>query len=159
MLPVLCFCRQRSSVKKWWKRVFARIIECAVLNAYVLDSYYRTAQHQAQGRRKRDYLTFRLELAEELIGGFSSRKRAGRRRSDENQQLDRLNIELGHLPVAVQQKLECTVCNMKRQKLGMSRSQFRHESQIVCSVCKVHLCIHIDRNCFQKYHTLVEYWR
>ena len=133
--------------------------------------------HLAHGRKKRDYLTFRLELPEELIGGFSSQKRAGRRRSDESRQLSMLSLQIRHLPfwhlpVQVEQKLECVVCIKKRSKLGLRRSELRrselrrselrhelrHESRIISSICKVHLCVHTERNCFENYHTLVEYW-
>ena len=56
--------------KKWWKRAFSHIIECAILNAYVLDSHVHPLEHALRGRKKRDYLSFRLQLAEELIGSF-----------------------------------------------------------------------------------------
>ena len=135
--------------KKWWKRVFSHILECAILNAYVLDSHIHPLEHALRGRRKRDFLTFRLQLAEELIGGFSSRKRAGRRASGEHQNLQRLKVDLGHWPQQSAKSRSCVVCNATKT---------RHETSIVCSVCKVHLCIHGSRECFKKYHTLVEYW-
>ena len=133
--------------KKWWKRVFSHVLECAILNAYVLDSHIHPLEHALRGR-KRDYLTFRLQLTEELIGGFSSRKRAGRRPSGEHLNMQRLTIDLGHWPEQSPKSLGCVVCKTKKS---------RHESCIICSVCKVHLCIHGSRDCFKKYHTLV-YW-
>ena len=42
--------------KKWWKRAFSHIIECAILNAYVLDSHVHPLEHALRGRKKRDYL-------------------------------------------------------------------------------------------------------
>ena len=54
------------------KRVFAHIVGCAEINAYVLGSYCRPTEHMAHGRKKSDCLTLRLELAEELIRVFSS---------------------------------------------------------------------------------------
>ena len=100
-------------------------------------------------------MRFRIEVAEELIGTFRSRKRAGRRRSSE---MDRLKVELGHWPIQVPEKRECVACNVKRAKQNLSRSQFRHETRFKCSYCDIHLCIDKDRNCFTKYHTLVCYW-
>ena len=32
------------------------------------------------------------------------------------------------------------------------RGQGRHDSSVRCSHCKVHLCVHNDGQCFQKYH-------
>ena len=46
--------------KKWWKRVLYYIVEVAALNAYVLDKHAHT------DRDSRDYLAFRIALAEEL---------------------------------------------------------------------------------------------
>ena len=144
--------------KKWWKRVYSYVIECAVLNAYVLESHAKPLEHALHGRQKRDFLRFRVELAEQLIGSFRSRKRAGRRPSAESQQEERLKPELGHWPLQVHNKLECVVCNMKSSKQHLSRSEYRHESRFICSHCNVHLCIAEDRDCFRKYHTFVRYW-
>ena len=144
--------------KKWWKRVFAHIIECAILNAYVLESHTKPLEHALRGRSKRDFLRFRLQLAEELIGSFRSRKRAGRRRSDEHEQAARLKPHHGHWPVQVTSKLDCVVCSTIRQKRKLPRGEMRHESRIRCSYCNVALCVHQDRDCFKKYHTLVQFW-
>jgi len=44
-------------------------------------------------------LSFKLELAKQLIGSFSTRcHSAGRPRSAEHLQLDKLNANLGHWP-------------------------------------------------------------
>ena len=141
--------------KKWWKQLFSHVIECSAHNAYVLESYARPVQHALRGRSKRDYLKFRIRLATQLIGGFSSRKRQGRRQSDQSMQQER---PLGHFPVQASKKLECIVCRTKRQKEQLSRRELRHESIIKCSHCDIHLCVHKDRQCFTKYHTLVRYW-
>ena len=52
---------------KWWKRVFSYLIECSILNNFVLDSFVQTAAHASKVRKKRDLLTFMLELATDLI--------------------------------------------------------------------------------------------
>ena len=145
--------------KKWWKRVFSHILECCILNAYILDSHVRPLEHALRGRRKRDYLSFRIELAEQLIGTFRSRQRSGRRSSGEHAQAERLNPVLGHWPISTTNKLDCTVCTKRRHKLGLARAGNRHESRIKCSHCNVHLCVDQERDCFHKYHSLVEYWR
>jgi len=136
---------------KWWKRVFYYIVEVAALNAYVLDKHAHT------GRNKRDYLAFRIALAEELVGSFRGRRQAGRPHSLETQRLERLDISLGHWPEVVEVKRECVVCLKVREKKGLSRSQYRHESRVTC-VCQVHLCVTHERDCFKKYHTLANYW-
>ena len=70
------------------------ILECSILNAYVLHSFVHTA-------KKTDYLHFRLQLAEVLIGSFRSRRHAGLRRSEEHAREEQLNNALGHWPESV----------------------------------------------------------
>jgi len=55
------------------------IVEVAALNAYVLEKHAHT------GRDSREYLAFRIALAEELVGSFSGRRCIGRPRSLESQ--------------------------------------------------------------------------
>lgn len=143
--------------KKWWKRVFYYILECALLNSFVLDGYVWPADHARLGRAKRDILEFRLELANELIGSFSSRKRPGRQLSSEHAQMGRMNWTLGHWPEPVERKSDCVVCAGIIVRKKLPRSGNRHESRTQCSHCKVHLCVAPGRNCFKKYHTCVNY--
>ena len=141
--------------KKWWKRVFCHILECSILNAYVL---YKTVPSTSPVK-KVDYLHFRLGLAESLIGSFSSRKRVGRQRSEEHLAEDRLNKALDHWPENAGARRLCVVCSKHGQVHHLTRLECRHESNFRCSHCKVHLCIHKERECFKKYHTLVQFWR
>ena len=67
---------------KWWKRIFYYLVESAILNSYIMEAHVRPAEHAQKGSARKDYLTFHLKLAVELIGTFSSRKRPGRPRSD-----------------------------------------------------------------------------
>ena len=112
-------------------------------------------------RKKHDYLEFRLQLAEELIGSFTSRTRAvGRPRSLEHQQAVRLDSTKSHLPVFSDISHDCVVCSRVREVRKLTRSQYRHETKIKCMVmqCDVSLCVNGARNCFVKYHTAVRYW-
>ena len=96
--------------KKRWKRVWFHVIKCSILNAFILEKHTKPLEHAQRGHMKRDFLQFCIELAEELIGSFQSRKRSGQRRSTK---CDRLKSELGHWPVQAAKKLEChcVVCN------------------------------------------------
>ena len=135
--------------KKWWKRLFGYSIEVFLLNAFVLDASVRPAEHARHGRGNSDFLTFRLEVANELIAGFSSCQCSGRPRSMENAQLDRLNPSLGYRPVHTDTKANCIVCLgvIGRKKLPIVGN--RHESRVQCSHCKIHLCVAAGRPCFQ----------
>ena len=127
--------------RKWWKQCFSHLIESALLNSYILESEVFPTEHSRVGRNKRDFLSFRMDLAKQLIGGFQSRKCQGSPRSSEHLQLERLNIQLGHWPVKAEKKLVCVVCSTKRTKLHLSRAEMHHETRIKCSFCGVHLCI------------------
>ena len=145
--------------RKWWKRCFAHLIECSLLNAFILNTFAFPALYAERGRKKRDFLAFRLDVAKQLIGGFCSRRKSGGRpKSADYQDVSRLNIQLGHWPVKTDKKLECIVCSTKRTKLKLSRSEMRHESRIKCCHCNVHLCLEVNRDCFTKYHTHIQYW-
>ena len=98
---------------------FFYIVECAILNSHILDRHIHSAEHARKERRKRDVLQFKLELAQELIGGFSSRKNPGRPRSMEQ---ERLKTSLGHWPIHVENKLDCVVCAKKKTAILLRKS-------------------------------------
>ena len=109
-------------------------------------------------REKKDMLSFRIELATELIGCFPSPERAaGRPRSSEHVQLDRLNPSLGHWPIQLSSKGRCVVCLEIVRKKSLPTIGHRHVFRIQCEYCKVPLCVAAKRNCFKKYHTLVTF--
>ena len=141
--------------RKWWKRVFGYAIEVAALNAYIIQKDGRPPSE----RSKHDYLEFRVALAEELIGSFTSRQLpAGRPRSVNHQQTLRLDPSKGHLPVLADSQRQCVVCNKVGEVRQLRRTEFRHETKVKCSVCDVNLCLIAARNCFFKYHSYVRYW-
>lgn len=81
-----------------------------MLNAFVLGGFVKPVEHRQVGHSKRDILDFKMELAHQLINGFSSRQRPGRPRSDAHQQLNRLQPSHKHWPEHVKKKLDCVVC-------------------------------------------------
>ena len=116
-------------------------------------------KHAHRGSRTYDYLAFRLALAEQLMGTFRGRvSRVGRPRSLDQMDVTRLDVSLGHWPEMADKHLECFVCLKVRETKKLTRKDYRHEIRLTCSVCKVHLCISKDRNCFKKFHTLTRYW-
>ena len=134
---------------KWWKRGYSFILEVC---------FYTIQQHGKVASEKRDFLSFRIALAEELIGSFTSRVPTGRPRSTTTEQEVRLDSTKPHLPIVEGPKLECVVCCKVREVRGLSRREYRPESQVRCSLCEVHLCLTSTRNCFYKYHTAARIW-
>ena len=75
-----------------------------------------------RGTNRRDYLSCRLTLAEELTGSFCSRARAGRPRSLDHQQALTLDIFRGHLLVVNGPKRDCFVCCKVREVKKLTRA-------------------------------------
>ncbi len=140
--------------KRWWRRLFYYLVECAVLNACVFDGFVRPLERARKGHAKRDMLTFRLELAHSLIDGFSSRNVLA---------VPEVTLMLSW-PVCNRKAINigrhlnnCVVCAGKVNRHKLQSRGNLHETKYVCKHCNVHLCIASDRNCFEEYHTKVDY--
>lgn len=57
--------------KKWWSRIFYDLIDRSIFNAFVLEQ-------ESPNHNKRTLKDFRIAIAKELIGDFSSRRKRGR---------------------------------------------------------------------------------
>ena len=126
---------------KWWKKVFAYLIECCFLNSFILLSFVRTFSE-----REGSYHSQRITLAKAVIGDFSSKQRIGR---PPNVDSVHLECSIGHFPQRGRTRARCVVC---------SRHDLRHDGWNECSVCEVSLCGgHTGCSCLKKYHTLRVY--
>ena len=115
----------KRKTKNLWKVIFFRCVDIAVANAWIL--YLQSANHQ-----RRDQLTFRLQLSEQLIGDFSSRKKRGRP-SLEQRLEGKHFLEKGILR-------KCAVCIRTYKSKDMKR---RRDSSYWCNDCDppVPLCV------------------
>ena len=104
-------------------------------------------------------LSFRLELAHELMGGFTSRQRKGRPRNVAHAQLHRLANTHTHWPILVQHKGNCVVWLATLKNHNLPTVGNRHESKVKREDCGVHLCVAGGRDCFKCYHMTVDYAR
>ena len=96
--------------KKWWQHTFL-LFGVLYFTQFLSGKNGNDNEHQQQGRKKRDILSFRCQLAKELISSFSSRQRVGGRPcSVEHAHLERLNSNLGHWPTHADNKGNCAVC-------------------------------------------------
>ena len=151
-----CTVKRRTTTGAQEDKPCPPCVESTILNSFIMESHVRTAEHTHISTR-RDYLTFRLVLASELIGTFTSRKRLGRPRSDEHAKRTRLNNNLDHYPRTVAKTKRCVVCEGTRRRKQPPERDNRHESRTLCSTCQVHLCTDDEHRCFEKYHTHVDY--
>ena len=63
--------------RKCWRRIVFWLLEAAFLNAYIVEEHV-DENHTSKESAKRDLCAFRLELAVDLISGYSGRKKPGR---------------------------------------------------------------------------------
>ena len=171
-------CDQQSVVKKdkkqkrYYMRIFISFLMKAINNAYVIEGHIKS--HNTEGRRKRALLSFREELAIELVGNVRVKANArGRKRRSHIEQDEARLANVGvHLPKRGEGKdHRCVVCRKKRAQwfsinpeadpkecpFSMSKTTF------CCDGCQpqdsVYLCIRKENNCFIDYHTKVQFWR
>ena len=126
------------SSRKWYRYIFWFLFNLSVCNSFILESIYRTNQ----GERKRPMINFRLDLAKQLIDGFTQRKR--KRRSQEA--LTQPVAREEHLSVHVTgRKRKCVQCIKAGRRTAKG---YKVETRFECSLCKVALC----RTCHNEYH-------
>ena len=122
-------CRVKS--RKFYKYIFYFLLDVAITNSFVL--------HQGWSPRPRprdavkNIKTFHLHLAQELIGEYCSRRRAGRGG------LPILPLPIRHFPVKVppshpnqRKRGRCSHCNSVHHR--------RADTQWFCRECDVWLC-------------------
>ncbi len=123
------------------------------MNSFCLEKMVKPADYQQRGRKKRDMLSFRIELAIELVGYFLH----GNVQLDDLDHLSMFNLIGSNWPIHTSSKGRCVVCLETIRKKSLPTIGHRHDSSIQCEYCKVPLCVATERNCFKKYHTLVTF--
>jgi hypothetical protein len=98
---------RRKSVKAW-KSMLWYMLECAILNAFIIEGHFDQRHHLQPGTR-RDFMAFRIDLANRLIDGFTQRKANPRK----DHSIERLNPALDHLP-ATGPPVRCYLCQRRK---------------------------------------------
>ena len=157
--------RQNKSKKtmKWYRRIETKLMETAIYNAYVLEG--EVTDHKVQGQTKRDLLSFKMDLAHELIGNhFVAKQQTGRPRSEMTAADPRLD-RTDHWPLRGEgENHTCVVCTARHNKykethpgVHYSDNPFKKsKTTMMCEKCRVYLCSN-QRDCFKVYHTRVTY--
>ena len=130
--------------KKFWTYLAWYIINTSIVNSFILmmKSLPRPLTHE---QHNMTHLKYRMKIVSQLVGGFSSRKRAGRR-GVEAPVIEPSHLA-GHDLVKMAKKLVCRNCSQLGRKTpqgcGIS-------STWSCRTCKVALC---RDGCQVEYHT------
>ena len=51
---------------KWYRRLETKLMKTSIYNAYVIEG--DTVSHKVHSKTKRDFLSFKLDLAHQLVG-------------------------------------------------------------------------------------------
>ena len=141
----MCYYSLGRKSMKWWRRIFWRLHDIAITNAYVIYKY----NHRNSLKKMLTHQQFRLELAKQMAHPYVlSRKNPGRR---PKKNLDRLKGK--HFLYHSQIRARCAVCSYKKTT---SRGKKYKDKKIKtrCFKCEVNLCV---GKCNELYHTKVEY--
>ena len=112
-------------------------------------------------------MTFRMDVAHELIGNIQQVRRAFKRPRQLDIDEERLD-EKAHWPVpSGSADRLCEVCNKKHKNykashpgVSMTDNPFkRSKTTLMCDKCKVPLCVNARSTCFVDFHTKVYYWQ
>ena len=116
---------------KWSHRIFLYLIDLAVVNSFIL---WRLSKNSDQPH---DQLSFRLRLARQLIGDFSSRKRRGPPAvaflaQEQKVPDDVRTVGVGvHMPTTGPTFRRCRLC---------STTAHEKRTRYMCLACNVPLC-------------------
>jgi hypothetical protein len=136
----------RDSVK-WWRYLMWFLVDLCIINSFIIYSETLPDQEDAD-QKKKTHLQFRLSVAKALIGGYSSREKAGRKRSGVLADLSISSENIGsHKLVRLpKRKKACVQCSVNKTRTPAGRAV---ESSFSCSVCSVALC---KNGCFTEFH-------
>jgi Transposase IS4 len=116
---------------RWWPKLAWFLFDIAIMNAYVLY----TRQHPDEKISKRQ---FRIQLAQELVASFTSRKRKGRPTQEATEHTGDTTM---HIPWNPQNGSHpCTQCSRGRAN--------RTRTPYLCEQCNVYVCL---GQCFKRH--------
>lgn len=139
---------------KWWKKVFWRLLDICILNSsIILRSNYPDAVKSNKA--------FRLHLIELLVRPLlmlrarpdSPRSVARHDRYGRNPSQTPMRLRGKHFSYKCDKRGRCAVCASVKTPSGKKKDTKTHNH---CKKCQVHLCV---GECFEKYHTFVNFKR
>lgn len=126
-----CYEIDRKS-KKWWKRVFYRLLMVSVSNAWVI---FKTLQE-----KKTPLIYFLMPLSEDIIEiGKQHTKNLRKAGTGRPSKRVKLMSNVGHQPIRRGTRRRCSQCSKKKEQV---------RTYYICSTCDVPLCV----DCFPPYH-------
>lgn len=139
--------------KKWTLRVISHFVDFAIVNSWIEYKLDCERAHVPKKERM-DLLAFRMKLADQFVSLPRAAKRSTRLAADyqpeSNKKVQNREYkpdacsrydDIGHIPEYSHIRLRCKLetCNLK--------------SKVICTKCKVSLCLNRNNNCYKAYHT------
>jgi hypothetical protein len=128
--------------KKWWRYLLYFLMSIAVVNGYLT---MKSSGNVPQGKRRYRQVDFRVNLAQQLIGGYNGYKRKG---CDTKAHIGATPLTAqalpGHMFVSLLDQKKRSYC-----KVHSKRDKERKDTIHGCSKCMVHLC---SQACHTAYH-------
>ena len=151
---------------RWPRRLTMKFMMWAIFNSYIIHG--TLAPHVMQGKRT---LTFHMYI-EILCGQLIGDVRRGAqilpgRVTQESRLLNapEAPIHLAEHPDNASRNNRCVVCLERHRRAKRHNPESpdlpkQRKTVFKCSACNVFLCIGSgDKNCFNAYHSKVQYWR
>ena len=131
--------------KKWWKTLFLHFIDVAIVNSFL--------RHKAIGGEL-NHKMFRVNLARSLLSASEMQVNP----SPGQGRPPKSDVRAEHCPVAISnegldQKSTKASLGRKNCKLCYDLNEKQMKTPWKCSKCLIPLCLQLDRNCFQKWHS------
>lgn len=145
--------------KRWYIRLFGYVLDLCIVNAWLLYKRDCKALKESSMPLKQ----FRLQISSFCRAckptlGRHLRLRAAAQQDATGVRIPspvkgqrcvipeegiRYDVSLGHYPIVVDRQT-CKYCSRKNHVM---------RSNVACSICKVHLCLKTNSNCFVLFHT------
>lgn len=127
-------------------------LEVCLLNSFVI--------FKAVKQNPTDFLSYRTAIVHHLLDGKCFQGRRGRIPTRPLDVLDARTLNREYHSVALEEKRQdCVVC-AKIVAVNNLDKNHRNRTNTVCVTCDCKpLCLHSKWNCWEKWHSLVEYWR
>ena len=122
--------------KKRWTRLFFDLVDRAVVNSYLLEK-------ESTNHKKRPLKDFKVSLAKELVGDFTSKKTGGWPSLD-----NQAKFTERHFPDLMPMKENGS--RSQRRCVVCSKENWKKLSSYFCCDCDVGLC---PAPCFRNYHS------
>ena len=136
--------------KKWWKRVFYRLLELCVINSLVLYKANNPNFAKKYMAHKAFRETLVVQLVQKLLDNQADPSstvftfQRGRPSQDE------LRLKGKHFQSTTKERKRCVVCGYQKSRGGKYKDTKTHT---YCSKCEQHIC----KKCFATYHTNLVY--